>query len=598
MRNISSLKDTQQNTLFDMESCGWWHTGLSREAYRRLENGIEGVFRRSVLELMPAEAVGAAFDPSIGRPSKELHAACGLLLLAEYRNWTVDQSADAWCFDASVQYALRLPRDRQHMCPRTVDSYRALLRENDLAQSVFETVTAAIVKEMGLSIKKQRLDSTHLFSDMARFGRLKLLAVCIKRFLVQLKRHDPERYQALPGELTARYEAGENRLFGAGSKQSRSYQEDLQQAARDMAELIGCFSENDEVSARSSFKSLVRVFTEHCEVTEEEIAVVLPKAEDENAQSARVLQNPSDPDAGYDGHKGPGFQVQLAQAYDTKEPGPGIITACIPQSAAESDSAALEVVAQQQQRMGTTPQALLADTSYGSLANVEQCAANGTLLLAPTPGNARKNLPATTETKVSPRTAAQRSIDIRRHIETTASWKREYSKRSGVEGLHAALDRITGIKQLRVRGMKAVTLSVCFKVTGWNIRAAAQIARNRRKKAENPPKWAKQPLFNASIARFGRVMPEIRHLPRIHSRHPLARIESQRRPLPSPHHSIHFLRRHLGNQALILWTCSIGLVGNLILLHTGKRIWRIIQCVGVARAFSMGCIRCNYLEPS
>lgn len=201
------------------------------------------------------------------------------------------------------------------------EAYRLLLRENDLAQSVFETVTAAIVKEMELSIKKQRLDSTHLFSNMARFGRLKLLAVWIKRFLVQLKCHDRERCQALPEELTARYGAGENRLFGAGSKQSRSNQEDIQQAARDMVELIGCFSENNEASARSSFKSLVRVFTEHCEVTEEEIAVGLPKAEDENALSARVLQNPSDPDAGYDGHKGPGFQVQLAQACDTKEPG-------------------------------------------------------------------------------------------------------------------------------------------------------------------------------------------------------------------------------------------------------------------------------------
>lgn len=61
-----------------------------------------------------------------------------MLLLGEYRNWTVDQTADAWSFDASVQCALGLPRDRQHMSPRTVNNYRTLLRENELAQGIFE----------------------------------------------------------------------------------------------------------------------------------------------------------------------------------------------------------------------------------------------------------------------------------------------------------------------------------------------------------------------------------------------------------------------------------------------------------------------------
>ena len=47
--------------------------------------------------------------------------------------------------------------------------------------------------------------------------------------------------------------------------------------------------------------------------------------EKDNGQSARVLQNSSDPEAGYDGHKGPGYQVQISQAYDTGEEGPGLI---------------------------------------------------------------------------------------------------------------------------------------------------------------------------------------------------------------------------------------------------------------------------------
>ena len=386
MRNIVVPEPLPQNSLFDTEKFGWWHTQLAPEAFRRLSNGMEGLFRSSILKLMPAVEVGEAFDPQIGRPTKELHAMCGLLLLGEFRNWTVEQTADAWCFDASVQFALNLPRDNQHICDRTVDSYRQLLRENETAQGIFEEVTAEIIRELGLAINKQRLDSTHIFSDMARFGRLKLLAVTAKRFLTQLKRHDPESYEALPEDLRERYATSESRLFGMGSKNKRPYGEAIQEVATDIADLIARFGENEKMNGRPSFLALTRVFSEHCEVTVTEMAVVLPKASDENGQSARVMQNPSDLDAGYDGHKGPGYQVQISQAYDTGEEGAGIIVGCVPQSAAESDSASLEPVYEQQKRMGTLPEKLLADTAYGSQAHVEMSAEIGIQLVSPAGG--------------------------------------------------------------------------------------------------------------------------------------------------------------------------------------------------------------------
>ena len=488
MRNIVNPEPLLQNGLFDTEKFGWWHTQLAPEAYRRLSNGMEGVFRASILKLMPAVEIGEAFDPRIGRPTKELHAMCGLLLLGEYRNWSVEQTASAWCFDASVQFALNLPRDNQSISERTVDSYRQLLRESESAQVIFEEVTGEIIREMGLEIKKQRLDSTHIFSDMARFGRLKLLAVTVKRFLTQLKRHAPESYQALPEELRERYARSESRLFGMGSKSTRPYEESIQEVAEDIAELISRFCEEESITGRTSYTALTRVFTEHCEVGEETMAVVLPKALDENGQSARVMQNPSDGDAGYDGHKGPGYQVQISQAYDTGEEGPGIITACVPQSAAVSDSASLEAVYEQQQRMETMPEILLADTAYGSQAHVEMSAQIGVELVSPARGNVEKtkgNAGAQRHDE-APSAAEEKKAELnrRRAEQETPEWKREYAKRSGVEGVHEALDRKTGIKKLKVRGLKAVAMAVFFKVAGWNICTAAKIALKRRKKAE------------------------------------------------------------------------------------------------------------------
>ena len=495
MRHIVVPEPLSQNGLFDSEKFGWWHTQLAPEAFRRLSNGMEGLFRTSILKLMPAAEVGEAFDPQIGRPTKELHAMCGLLLLAEYRNWSVEQTANAWCFDASVQFALNLPRDNQSICDRTVDSYRQLLRENEAAQDIYEKVTSEIIREMGLAIKKQRLDSTHIFSDMAKFGRLKLLAVTVKRFLTQLKRHHESGYQSLPETLRERYAASESRLFGSGTKTRRPYEESIQEVAEDLAMLIGGFAEDEKMNARPSYQSLVRVFDEHCEVTEKELAKVLPKAEDENGQSARVLQNPSDPEAGYDGHKGPGYQVQISQAYDTGEEGPGLIVSCLPQSAAESDSAALESVYEQQQRMETLPDTLLADTAYGSQSHVEMSAELGVNLVSPAGGHVEKSAsptanPSPREPTLDPGrpiTVAEQkkaALNQRRVEQETPEWKKQYAKRSGVEGVHEALERKTGIKNLKVRGIQAVAMAVFFKVTGWNICAAAKIALKRRKKKE------------------------------------------------------------------------------------------------------------------
>jgi len=481
MRSTTPPQDPEQKLLFDAEIGAWWHTQLSPEGLRQLDGGMEGVMRRSILKLLPAEKLGKRFHEFLGRPTKELYAMCGLMLVAEFRDLTIDEAVSAWTFDASVQYALNLPRDRQYLSARTLDSYRQLLREDESAQGIFEEVTAALVKELGVEIKKQRLDSTHVLSNMATFGRLKLLAVTTKRFLTQLKRHHREEYEALPEELRARYTAAESRIFGFGTKNPVPREEALQTVGEDMVVLLERFAEMEAVASRSSYKALDRVFKEHCEITARGRMKLREKALDENGQSSRTLQNSSDEGAGYSGHKGAGYQVQLAQACGQEEEGPGLIVACVPQSAAESDSAAVQSVIEQQQRMGTLPEEQLADTAYGSESNVELCASVNVTLIAPVPGRvaaakAQQNI--TKEGPQAPATWAEK----RRAEQESKEWKKLYALRSGVEGVNEALDRTTGMKALRVRGRRAVHMAIYLKVTGWNIKGAAAILKNRARR--------------------------------------------------------------------------------------------------------------------
>ena len=66
---------------------------------------------------------------------------------------------------------------------------------------------------------------------------------------------------------------------------------------------------------------------------------------------------------------------------------------------------------------------------------------------------------------------------------TSPEFRDRYRFRAGIEGTMSQLDRLTGIKNLRVRGMSAVSFAAYLKAAGINIiRAAAYRNRENRRK--------------------------------------------------------------------------------------------------------------------
>lgn len=489
MKTIKAPQGKLQPQLFCDENLGWWARRLSPNALKALEKGWQGVFRRSILQLMPAQQLGAHFSEIAGRPSKELYSMAGLMLIAEFKNLTGDQTAEAYTFDASIQYALNLPRDGQYLSARCVDDYRKLFREDECAQEVFTRVSATLVAELELDIQRQRLDSTHVLSHMAKLSRRQLLAVGTKRFLIQLRKHHSAPYGELAEELRERYHPAESRLFGQGAKKAQSATEAIEQIGQDMAALLTRFGEDARIGQMKSYQDMARLFAEHFEPPQEPGSPhkLRPKSKDAQGGSTRTLQNPSDPDAGYDGHKGAGYQAQIVQTLpprDAKDKieGPGLLTGLAPQSAAVRDNEALPEVLEQQRDSGLAPAELTADTLYGSDANVQYCASRGIDLVSPVGGVA--------PSKENPKHhGARRENDQkarlaqRREQQQTDEWKARYAKRSGIEGINRALDAVTGFKQLRVRGIKAVSMALYLKAAGWNILSAAKIRARRMRQA-------------------------------------------------------------------------------------------------------------------
>jgi hypothetical protein len=75
-------------------------------------------------------------------------------------------------------------------------------------------------------------------------------------------------------------------------------------------------------------------------------------------------------------------------------------------------------------------------------------------------------------------------LACRRAYERTDAFKQRYRFRAGVEATMSQLDRRTGLKHLRVRGLKAVRFAATLKATAINILRAAA-CRKRRKMAKD-----------------------------------------------------------------------------------------------------------------
>ena len=224
---------------------------------------------------------------------------------------------------------------------------------------------------------------------MRHLGRIGLFVRTIKKFLHNLKRQCPGNsgFGKLEKELSERYLHKQKTSAFSMVKPSETTRT-LQSLAEDLLVIVRCFKEDAKVNSMSSYKLLLRLFEEQC-VTENgedggERIQVRPNKE----IASDSLQNPSDPDAGYDGHKGQGYQVQIAEtcSTDEEEPALSLITHVAVESANKHDCRALIPALERAQKLGLAPEKILADTAYGSDDNHQKAQEQGVGLIAPVPG--------------------------------------------------------------------------------------------------------------------------------------------------------------------------------------------------------------------
>jgi hypothetical protein len=519
----------KQQQLFDP----WGH--ISPKRRQRLDDSWPGLFREHILPQLPVREFAPFFNPRFGRPTKDISTVMGLLILQQTLDLDDEETVDQLAYNMQFHFALDITEDSddaKYICPKTLWNMRRIAIESGLETLLFNTATQTIAKAFNVDTDKQRIDSVHIQSNMRRLGRISIFSTAIHKFLKNLKRHCRPFYDTIDDSLTQRYLTEKALACFAMVKPSQS-KKTLEQVSTDLYGLIQQFQNHEDIASMHSYKLLQRILAEQCQVEESNGASRVVVKEPKQIPSDS-LQNPSDPDASYSGHKGQGYQVQIMETYtdtddkDEKAKTLNLITHVEVERAHQSDANALIPAIESAQQKDICPKQLLADSLYGSDQNVETAAGKGIEVISPPMGSEKQgaiglsdfhidksgkviscpqgHAPIHSKRKKTRYCAGfdphhcmdcpnqgicptqpgkkafylrfsdkQLRIALRRSTTDSDEFKDRYRWRAGVEATMSEYDRRTGVKKLRVRGLKAVRYCAILKALGLNILRAAAV---------------------------------------------------------------------------------------------------------------------------
>jgi len=428
-------KTDPQQHLFGVE------TALPAGMRSRLKASWAEVFRLEILPiLLRSEADFGILYGSTGRPNFSVGRMLALCLLQELCDFCDQEALDAFGFDARWQHATDIHADEEaYLSRRSLVEFRSRLVKRDpemaLMHRVFAAISDGAIKKLGLSVREQRLDSTHVASNIHTHGRIDLFQSTLKVFIRSLS---TAAYDRLPEAVRTWFETESSGWFGLGTADQK--REKLQRLASFLRQLIDLFRQDKAVSGSQEYGLLVQLFGEHCELKKSQestpdkqrVAQSDPPASDADASgeerradetakapdtaveaqsgpadqgaqdaargedtdktaeldvvikrntSGDTLQSPHDPDATY-GHKGVGYSAQIIETCNN-EGVPEIITAYEVHGAARSDVGKAPDVLQQLENTQRKPEVLYGDGGYPSVPSMPRVQALNVELVAP-----------------------------------------------------------------------------------------------------------------------------------------------------------------------------------------------------------------------
>jgi hypothetical protein len=186
-----------QQKLFGVE------TQVSPSLRTRLESSWALLFRVEILPILfRKEDDYRILYGKTGRPNFSVARLLGLSLLQEWNDLSDQEALDTFSFDMRWRFALDVSDEEDYLSRRSLVEFRRRLAEKDpemkLVRHVFDNIRDSAIEKLGLSTSNQRLDSTHIISNIRLRGRVALFTNTLTLFLKSL---DKEHFARVPNAI-------------------------------------------------------------------------------------------------------------------------------------------------------------------------------------------------------------------------------------------------------------------------------------------------------------------------------------------------------------------------------------------------------------
>ena len=252
------------------------------------------VFRDKVLPLIDEEAFRPLYAESGGRPNASIKTMVSLLIFMGLER--VTWRGVEFLFPRRLDWliATNTAFGEAHIDHTTLFKFYQRLEGNSIARELFTTFVAAFTQACGTSLKKQRTDSFFVHGWLRTLSRYGLFKETITKFLRALRKHQPDLYEDIRGELSQDYL---EKTFDLTEKDKELAQRKVALMARDLYRLKGAFAGHDQVRHYETFEILCRVFTQQCQV--EETAAQEPEIVLKDKPDTDTICTPHNPQARY-----------------------------------------------------------------------------------------------------------------------------------------------------------------------------------------------------------------------------------------------------------------------------------------------------------
>lgn len=289
-------RTSPQESLFGVD------TLLSASLCKRLQSSWAHFFKVEILPILfRHEDRYALLYGKTGRPNFSVVRLLGLCLLQELNNMTDQEALDEFSFDIRWRYALDVNDGDDYLSRRSLVEFRRRLAAEDpemqLMRSVFDSIRDSALEKLEVFTGDQRLDSTHIISNIRIRGRMALFSDTLDVFLRSLSE---EQMSLVPADMHRWHTTESEGWFGLGPADQKVKLDEL---ARYVHTLMVIFEKDECLRATEPYQLLARLFSEQCDYEKEphtdtdsksEVRIMVKKRTEGTA-----LQTPHDPDVSY-----------------------------------------------------------------------------------------------------------------------------------------------------------------------------------------------------------------------------------------------------------------------------------------------------------